>query len=146
MFIGNNRVHIDRAGGRSAHTAVKRRVPADVAVLLQQLQSGFQFLRVAEEPSPAKLVQGGLADVPDAVLAQSGHDMQRFLDSFIGADDGIGVHGVLKRVPTDADGATDGVGADVPGQPGSYVDQPGDPQNEADELAAPLWASWNSAR
>ena len=108
---------MDCAGGRSAHTAVERRVPPDVAVLLQQLQSGHQLLRVAEEPPTAKLVQSGLADVPDAVLAQPGHDVQRFLDSFVGADDGIGIHGVLECVPSDADGAPDRVGADVPGQP-----------------------------
>ena len=116
---------MDRAGGRSAHAAVKQRIPPDVAVLFQQLQNGLQLLRIAEKPSPAKLVQGGLADVPDAVLAQSGHDVQRFFDGFVGADDGIGVHGVLKCVSADADGAADGIGADVPGQPGGYMNQPG---------------------
>ena len=111
LFIGDNRVHVNRAGGRSAHAAVKQRVPPDVAVLFQQLQNGLQLLRIAEKPSPAKLVQGGLADVPDAVIAQSGHDVQRFFDGFVGADDGIGVHGVLKCVSANADGAADGIGA-----------------------------------
>lgn len=116
---------MDRAGGRSAHAAVKQRVPPDVAVLFQQLQNGLQLLRVAEEPSPAKLVQGGLADVPDAVIAQSGHDVQRLFHGFVGADDGIGIHGVLKCVSANADSAADGIGADVPGQPGGYMNQPG---------------------
>lgn len=75
---------------------------------------------------------------PDTVLPQPGHDVQRLLHGLISADDGIGVHGVLKCVPSDTDGAPDGVGADVPGQPGGYMNQSGDPQNEPDELAAPL--------